>query len=61
MFSTFVASAVTEVEQNLTSAGSIIAISTVFKILNAFLVITVFTFNGTVNDYFIGFFFLVSS
>ena len=60
IFATFVATAETEVEQQIKEAGSILAISTFFKIMNACLTIMVFTYNGNVNDYFVGLFFLYS-
>ena len=55
--STFVTTSENEVKATIKEAGSILAISMSFKILKAFLVIMVFTYNGTTNDFFVGAFF----
>ena len=60
IFATFVATAETEVESQIQEPGSILSVSIVFKVVNAMLVIVVFTLNGNINDYFVLFFFMSS-
>ena len=55
--STFVSTSENEVKATIKEAGSILAISLSFKILKAWLIIMVFTYNGTTNDFFVGAFF----
>lgn len=57
IMSTFVATSETEIEEQIKEPGSIVQIATVFKILKTSLTIMVFTYNGNVNDYFVGLFF----
>jgi hypothetical protein len=60
IFSTFVATAQTEVQLQINESGSIIALSIIFKVLQAMLVIVIFIFNADFNDYFIVLFFFFS-
>ena len=58
IFSTFVTMSESEIKNQITDPGAIVTVSVAFKILNACLSIMVFTYNGNVNDYFIGLFFV---
>ena len=57
---TFVSTTEGEIKFNLTDPGSIVQIATIFKILKVCLAIMVLSYNGTVNDYFVGIFFFYS-
>jgi hypothetical protein len=61
IFATFVSTAETEVKQQIKESGSFLAISTAFKIIKCILTIMVFSYNGNINDYFIGMYFFFSS
>ena len=57
IMSTFVSTSESEIEERINEPGSILQIATVFKIMKCCLTIMVFTYNGNVNDYFVGLFF----
>ena len=55
--STFVATGESEIETMIKNPGSLVQVSTVFKVFKVSLIIMTFSFNGNVNDYFVGCFF----
>lgn len=61
IMSTFVTSTEGEIQKQIKTPNSFIQIATVFKILKACLTVMVLTYNGTINDYFIGAFFFYTA
>lgn len=59
--SVFITTTESAIEEQIQNPGSIVQISTIFKILKSILTMMVLTYNGNINDYFIILFFFYTT